>query len=61
MTISLAFPAIIALIGTLLFFMPVPEKVQRYGYALIVAGFIGLCVGNWSDRASVRSDTHERR
>jgi hypothetical protein len=61
MTISLAFPAVVAVIGALLYFLPLPPKLAQFGIALVLAGMIGLCIGDWGDHGHVRSEIQGRR
>ena len=64
MTITLLLPAIVALVGTLVYFLvgPTdPRGIRQWALCLVLAGLIGVCTHeHWGD-VDARPALHERR
>ena len=61
MTIVLLLPAIVAVVGVLIYFAATNPKLSEVGRVMFAAGMIGICVGvRWGD-LETRPALHERR
>ena len=60
MTITLLLPAIVALLGVLIYFVAANPKLSEVGRIMFAAGMIAICLGQWGD-VTARPAIHERR
>lgn len=60
MTIVLLLPAIVAIVGALLYFAATNAKISELGRIMFAAGMIAICLGQWGELAT-RPAIHDRR